>query len=69
MQQQQGHPWLPNKLAVCYNEEHGNVKKPTISYFRCYEVVDSNCNTKGWYLHFFCNSGGCDDNKLKSLYG
>ncbi len=52
-----------------YNEEHGNVKKPTISYFRCYEVVDSNCNTKGWYLHFFCNSGGCDDNKLKSLYG
>ena len=40
-----------------------------ISYFRCYEVVDSNCNTKGWYLHFFCNSGGCDDNKLKSLYG
>lgn len=52
-----------------YNEEYGNVKKPTISYFRCYEVVDSNCNTKGWYLHFFCNSGGCDDNKLKSLYG
>lgn len=52
-----------------YNEEHGNVKKPTISYFRCYEVVDSNCNTKGWYLHFFCNSGGCDDDKLKSLYG
>lgn len=52
-----------------YNEEHGNVKKPTISYFRCYEVVDSNCNTKGWYLHFFCNTGGCDDNKLKSLYG
>ena len=52
-----------------YNEEHGNVKKPTISYFRCYEVVDSNCNTKGWYLHFFCTSGGCDDNKLKSLYG
>ena len=52
-----------------YNEEHGNTKKPNISYFRCYEVVDSSCNTKGWYLHFFCNSGGCDDNKLKSLYG
>lgn len=52
-----------------YNEEYGNIKKPTISYFRCYEVVDSNCNTKGWYLHLFCNSGGCDDNKLKSLYG
>lgn len=52
-----------------YNEENGNTKKPTISYFRCYEVVDSNCNTKGWYLHFFCNSGGCDDDKLKSLYG
>lgn len=52
-----------------YNEENGNTRKPTISYFRCYEVVDSNCNTKGWYLHFFCNSGGCDDNKLKSLYG
>ena len=52
-----------------YNEENGNTRKPTISYFRCYEVVDSNCNTKGWYLHFFCNSGGCDDDKLKSLYG
>jgi len=52
-----------------YNEEHGNFKKPTISYFRCYEVVDSNCNTKGWYLHFFCSSGECSDSKLKSLYG
>ena len=52
-----------------YNEEHGNIRKPTISYFRCYEVVDSNCNTKGWYLHFFCSSGDCNDNKLKSLYG
>lgn len=52
-----------------YNEENGNTRKPIISYFRCYEVVDSSCNTKGWYLHFFCNSGGCDDNKLKSLYG
>lgn len=55
--------------ALDYNEENGNTRKPTISYFRCYEVVDSNCNTKGWYLHFFCNSGGCDDDKLKSLYG
>lgn len=52
-----------------YNEEHGNTRKPNISYFRCYEVVDSSCNTKGWYLHFFCNSGGCDDNNLKLLYG
>ncbi len=52
-----------------YNEEHGNIRKPTISYFRCYEVVDSNCNTKGWYLHFFCSSGDCSDSKLKSLYG
>ena len=52
-----------------YNEEHGNVKKPTISYFRCYEVVDKNCNTNGWYLHFFCSSGECNDSKLKSLYG
>lgn len=52
-----------------YNEEHGNVKKPTISYFRCYEVVDKNCNTKGWYLHFFCSSGECSDSILKSLYG
>ncbi|MBQ7789704.1 MAG: hypothetical protein IJ399_00420 [Bacilli bacterium] len=52
-----------------YNEEHGNTKKPSISYFRCFEVVDNNCNTKGWYLHFFCNSGDCNDSKLKSLYG
>lgn len=52
-----------------YNEEHGNTKKPTISYYRCYEVVDSNCNTKGWYLHFFCSSSECNDKKLKSLYG
>lgn len=52
-----------------YNEEHGNTKKPSISYFRCYEVVDNNCNTKGWYLHFFCNFGDCNDSKLKSLYG
>ncbi len=55
--------------VIDYNREHGNVKKPAISYFRCYEVVDKNCNTKGWYLHFFCNSNECDDNKIKSLYG
>lgn len=48
-----------------YNEEHDNEMEVDINYFRCYPVIDG--QGEGWYLHFFCASGSCDE-KLKSKY-
>lgn len=66
-----GNRIVSNELdeVLDYNEIHGNVRNSTIIYFTCYEVFDDNCKTKGWYLHFTCNSSDCDDNKIKKMYG
>lgn len=55
--------------VIEYNKVHDNTKDINIKSFTCYEVLDDNCNTKGWYLHFKCNTLNCDDSKIKKMYG
>jgi len=55
--------------VIEYNKTHDNSGDININYFTCYEVLDVNCNTKGWYLHFKCNTKNCDDSKIKKMYG
>lgn len=55
--------------VIEYNKTHDNSGDVNINYFTCYEVLDDNCNTKGWYLHFKCNTKNCDDSKIKKMYG
>ena len=55
--------------VIEYNKVHDNIKDVNIKSFTCYEVLDDNCNTKGWYLHFKCNTSNCDDSKIKKMYG
>ncbi len=52
-----------------YNADHPDSQiKPDINYYRVYpSVIDENGKT-WYYLHFFCQSGNDNDDKLKKMY-
>lgn len=52
-----------------YNELHPEEQiKPDIRYYRVYpSIVDENGKT-WYYLHFFCDSGEGNDEKLKNMF-
>lgn len=68
----QGNIIMQNELnhVMDYNEAHPDAQiQPDINYFRVYpSMIDENGNY-WYYLHFFCQSGEGNDEKLKSLYG
>ena len=55
--------------VISQNKLNGeNTMKPDINYYRVYpSVIDEEGHT-WYYLHFFCQSGENNDDKLKSMY-
>lgn len=55
--------------VISQNKLNGeNTMKPDIRYFRVYPSIKDEDGKTWYYLHFFCESGEGNDDKLKSMY-